>query len=378
MAKKDYYEILGVSKSATKDEIKSAYRKLAMKYHPDRNPDNKEAEEKFKEASEAYQILSDDQKRTQYDQFGHSAMGGFEGFSSAGGMDFEDIFGSFGDIFENIFGGGTKQRRKRKPSGPQPQRGHDRHVEAKITLKDAFEGTKRDVSYYKLFPCEECKGKGLKAGTSVETCPDCKGAGQIQYQQGFFIHSQVCPKCRGEGYIITSPCTACSGQSRKQKLEKLTITIPKGIYENAELRVAGKGDAGIYDGPPGDLYVRVSITPDKKFKRVESNLECQVMLTYPQLVFGSQVEIESIDGSKHTIKIPKGCSVGERVVIAGKGFQNLRTKQSGDLVIITQCQIPTKLSNKAKELLKEYSEEIGTEAKDEDGAISGFFKKFLG
>ena len=377
MAKRDYYDILGVPKTATKDAIKSAYRKLAMKYHPDRNPNNKEAEEKFKEASEAYQVLSDDQKRKQYDQFGQAGMEGFGGFGSAGGMDFEDIFGNFGDIFENIFGGG-KQRKRKKPTGPQPQRGHDRHIELKITLKDAFEGTKKDVNFYRLFPCEECQGKGTKPGTAVELCKECQGSGQIQYQQGFFIHSQICTKCHGEGYIISSPCTSCSGQSRKQKLEQLTVTIPKGIYNDAELRIAGKGDAGTYEGPSGDLYVRVNILPDKKFRRVENNLECQVMLTYPQLAFGCQVEIESIDNSKHTIKIPKGCPVGERIIIKSKGFQNIRTRDFGDLIVITQCHIPQKLDSKAKDLLKEYSEEIGTEIKDDEGAISGFFKKFLG
>lgn len=381
MAKRDFYEILGVSKTASKDEIKSAYRKLAMKYHPDRNPDNKEAEEKFKEASEAYQTLSDDQKRKQYDQFGHTGMD-FGGFGNGGGqgMDFEDIFGSFGDIFENIFGGGggQRQRQRKKPTGPQPQKGHNRHIEVKISLKDAFEGTKKDISFYRLFPCEDCSGKGMKQGTSLDLCPDCKGAGQIQYQQGFFIHSQICPKCHGEGYIISSPCISCSGQSRKQKLEKLTVTIPKGIFNNAELRIAGKGDSGTYGGPAGDLYVRVEILPDKAFKRVENNLECQVLLTYPQLVFGSQVEIESIDGSKHSIKIPKGCTSGEKIVIKGKGFQNIRNKQFGDLVIITQCHIPKKLDSKASSLLKEYSEEIGTGTEDSEGAISSFFKKFLG
>jgi molecular chaperone DnaJ len=378
MAKKDYYEILGVPKSCSKDEIKSAYRKLAMKYHPDRNPDNKEAEKKFKEASEAYQILSDDQKRKQYDQFGHSGMGDFGGFGSDAGMDFEDIFGSFGDIFENIFGGGGRQRRKKTPTGPQPQRGHDRHISLKITLKEAFEGVKKEVSYYRLCPCKECEGKGMKPGTSIETCKKCQGMGQIQYQQGFFIHSKICSQCHGEGYIISSPCAVCSGQSRKQLLEQLTITISKGIYNDAELRIAKKGDVGVYNGPSGDLYVRVNVLPDKQFTRVENNLECQVMLTYPQLVFGCQIEIESIDNTKYTIKIPKGCPVGEKIIIPGKGFQNIRTKVFGDLVIITQCHIPKKLDTTAKELLKEYSKEIGTNISDSEGAISGFFKKFLG
>lgn len=379
-SKKNFYDILGVAKTASQDEIKSAYRKLAMKYHPDRNAGNKEAEEKFKEISEAYQVLSDDQKRKQYDTYGSTDFGGFgAGQGGQGGAGFEDIFGSdINDIFESMFGGGAARgRKKRKPAGPQPQRGHDRHVGVKITLKEAFEGTKTEVSYYRLFECEGCHGKGIKEGTSFETCKTCHGAGQVQFTQGFFSFSQACPTCGGEGYTIPSPCSVCGGQSRKQKLEKLTVTIPKGIFNEAELRIAAKGDAGVYGGPTGDLFVRVEVMPDKNFKRVSDDLECVVMVTYPQLVFGCQLEINSIDGSKHTIKVPKACPVGQRIVVADKGFVNVRTKKIGNLVVITQCDIPSKLSNESKELLKQYSESIGTTTSSE-GGITGFFKKFLG
>jgi len=381
MSKKDFYEVLGVSKTASKDEIKTAYRKLAMKYHPDRNPDNKEAEEKFKEAAAAYEVLSNDEKKAKYDQFGHAGM---DGMGGAGGnyQNMDDIFANFGDIFESMFGGnpggGFKQQRKTH-GAPQAQRGHDRHTSINISLKDAYTGLKKEISYAHLATCETCKGKGMESGTSAKSCDKCNGRGQVQYRQGFFMYSQSCTDCSGQGFIIPSPCKGCGGKSRKQKLDKFTITIPAGIFNGAELRVSDKGDAGIYGGPAGDLFLEIHVSEDKNFKRVDNNLECTVMLTYPQLVFGCQIEIENIDGAKENIKIPKGCPVGERIVVAGKGFPSLRSSTKGNLIVITQCQIPKKLDDDAKELLKNYSEKIGTDtSKNSDGAISGFFKKFLG
>lgn len=377
MAKKDFYEILGVSKDATADQIKSSYRKLALKYHPDRNPDNKEAEEKFKEAAEAYEVLSDADKRKRYDQMGHSAFeaGGFGGHGQ--GMSMDDIFGSFGDIFGDLFGMGGS-RAKRRAGGPQPQRGHDLYKEVNITLKEAYLGTKHEVSYYHFITCDTCKGKGTKPGTSVKECSKCQGSGQVQYKQGFFMFAQPCPSCRGEGYKIQSPCQGCNGQSRVKKFDKFSVSIPKGIFDSAELRISGKGDAGIYGGPSGDLFLMVRVLPDKKFTRVDDDLICTVLLTYPQLVFGCQVEIERIDGVKETIKVPKGCPVGEKIVLPGKGFAHLRGSGAGNMVVITQCHIPKKLSPEAKKALTDYSKEIGTDVKNEEGVIAGFFKKFLG
>lgn len=384
MAQRDYYQVLEVAKTASQDEIKKAYRKLAMKYHPDRNPDNKEAEEKFKEASSAYQILSDENKRRQYDQFGHAGVSGNAGGHSHGpqAMNMEDIFSNFGDIFESMFGGSAPRGRggqqPPRKSQPMPQRGHDLGRELSISLKEAFLGTKNEMQFYHFVSCDTCNGKGLEKGTSYEVCDTCKGAGQQLFRQGFFTVSQACGTCRGQGYIIPSPCQSCNGQSRVQKYDKFTVTVPKGITDSTELRIAAKGDAGVFGGPAGDLYIKIRVLADKKFQRVGDDLTSTVMLTYPQLVLGAQMEIESIDGTKHAIKIPKGTAVGSKVTVSGKGFKDLRTSNTGNLVVTTQCHIPTKLTQEAKDALSGYSELIGTAVTEGDNSIIGFFKKFLG
>lgn len=374
MAKRDYYEILGVSKTATPAEIKAAYRKKAMEYHPDRNPGNKEAEDKFKEAAEAYEVLSNAEKKQRYDQFGHAGadMGGFGGQ----GMNMDDIFSNFEDIFGDIFGGG--QRKKGKKSGPAPKRGHDLLKEFTLTLEEAFSGKTERLDIYHFVTCATCHGKGTASGNAPKQCTKCHGAGQLNFRNGIFMYSQPCPECYGEGFIISDPCTKCRGQSRVQQYDDITINIPAGIYDGAELRMAEKGDAGMYGGPAGDLFIRINVLHHKKFTRVDNNLECSVVLTYPQLVLGSQIEIENIDGNKEILKVPKGCAIGERLVISGKGFPNLRTKVRGNLIVVTKCNIPKKLNSKAEKLLTEYSEEIGTKTDDADGAIKSFFKKFLG
>jgi len=375
MSKRDYYEILGVSKDASKEEIKKSYRKLALKYHPDRNPDNKDAEEKFKEAAQAYEVLSDEQKRKKYDQFGHSGMQGgtdYHNFSDIG-----DIFESFGDIFGSIFGGGPRQRQQKK-SGLQPQRGHDLSQPLKITLKEAFLGCKKEIRIYHYIKCTTCKGNGCKPGTTPTTCVSCKGTGQTVRQQGFFAFAQPCSACHGQGYTIPSPCSQCRGRSRIQKHNKLIVNIPAGIYDKAELRVAGKGDAGIFGGSAGDLYLNINIEPNKQFHRRNNDLVTHLILTYPQLVLGSQIEIESIDGSKQTVKISKGCPVGHEILIPGKGFKNLHSTGRGNLVIITQCDIPKKLNPDEKQALLEYAKKLGVKISNSQGGISGFFKKFLG
>jgi molecular chaperone DnaJ len=374
---KDYYKVLGVSQQATEEEIKKAYRKLALKYHPDRNPGNKEAEEKFKEAAEAYRVLSDSEKRKRYDQFGAAGVeGGPGGF---GDMNMEDIFTNFSDIFENLFGGGMGAGRRPGQTGPQPQAGHDLHKEISITLRESFVGTSKDVAYYRFVACSTCNAKGTAPGTSTQVCSACQGTGQQQYRQGFFAFSQPCPKCGGQGFTIPSPCTTCKGQTRIQKLDKFSINVPKGIQNDMELRIADKGDAGIFGGSTGDLYVRVKVQPDPKFSRAYDDLLCSVMLTYPELVFGCQVEIESIDGSKETIKVPQGTSVGHVVSLTGKGFANVKGRGRGNLLVEIKCHVPKKLSAEASKKLKEYSDLIGTAVTEPaSGSIAGFFKKFLG
>lgn len=376
MAKSDYYEILGVSKDAGKDEIKKSYRKLALKYHPDRNPDNKAAEDKFKEATEAYEVLSDETKRKRYDQYGHSGMNSGSDFHQY--SDFGDIFSNFGDIFSDIFGGNAGGSRKAQKSGPTPQRGHDLAQLMEISLKEAYLGCKKDVLIYHYIPCDTCSGSGCKPGTKPSICKHCQGTGSVHTQRGFFAFSQPCNYCNGQGFTITTPCPTCKGQSRTQKREKFTISIPSGIYDDAELRVKGRGDAGIFGGTSGDLYLKVKITQDKKFWRRDNDLVTSLNLTYPQLVLGCQVEIENIDGKKHNIKIPKGCPVGKEILITGKGFPYPNGYGHGNLVIITQCDIPKNLSADTKDSLMDYAKKLGNDTKNSASGISGFFKKFLG
>jgi len=375
MEQKDFYTILGVPKTASTDEIKKAYRKLALQYHPDRNPNDKKAETKFKEAAEAYEVLSNEQKRRQYDQFGHT--GANAGFSGGAGMNMDDILRGFGDIFGDMFGGSTNRRNSRK-EGPEPKQGHDLQHTIEISLKDAFLGTKKEVGYYHFFTCETCSGTGAKKGTKAASCSHCQGSGQMHYQQGFFMYTQPCTSCAGLGYTIASPCSECNGQSRVQKYDKFSVNIPQGIYDGAELKVREKGDAGVFGGRAGDFLVQVRVKPDPIFKRVGEDLVCSLLLTYPQLVLGCQVDVESIDETKHTVKIPKGCPIDERIVIPGQGFHKPRGTVRGNLVIVTECDIPKKISDAAKDALNKYSKEIGTETSKSKGFISGLFKRFLG
>ncbi len=368
MAKRDYYEILGVAKTASQEEIKKSYRKVALQFHPDRNPDNKEAEEKFKEAAEAYEVLSDEGKRQKYDQFGHAGMHGGQDFHH-GNM--EDIFENFSDIFGDLFGQGSQK----KKSGPVAQRGHDLTQRIEVTLQEAYEGCKKEVKIYHYVNCDSCSGNGCAAGAKPISCATCKGHGSVQFRQGFLTYSQNCSKCHGQGFTITSPCADCRGQTRTQKHDKLTITIPAGIFDQAELRVPHKGDAGVFGGTAGDLYLTVQVKAHTTFFRRGDDLVISLTLSYPQLVLGCLMEFDSIDGVRESIKIPKGCPVGREIIIAGKGFPMLRSRGRGNLVVVAQCDIPTKLDAASQQVLLDYAEKIKQQS---SGGISGFFKKFLG
>lgn len=375
MSKKDYYDVLGVEKGASDAEIKKAYRKLAMKHHPDRNPGDKKAESSFKQATEAYEVLSDKTKRTRYDQYGHAGMNAGADYQQYG--DAHDIFSQFGDIFGNIFGGGGgghQQRRQR--TGPTPQQGHDLAYEMSISLKEAYTGCKKEIRVYHYVSCETCKASGCKPGTKPKVCGTCNGSGQQTAQQGFFSFSQPCRACNGNGFAIADPCGSCRGQSRAQQYDKLSVSIPSGIYHNADLRVAHKGDAGTFSGPAGHLYVKIAVGTDNSFARRSDDLVGTLHLTYTQLVLGAQLEVESLDGTKHTLKVPKGCAVGHEIVIAGKGFKKLHGYGTGNLVFVTQCVIPKKISATAKEALLAYDKLVDHDKTS--GGLRGFFKKFLG
>jgi len=374
MNKRDYYEILGVGKTANQEEIKKAYRKLAIKYHPDKNPNDKKAEEKFKEATQAYEVLSNSEKRQRYDQFGHAGMQGGADYHQYSNMG--DIFSSFEDIFADLFGAGRTRRSKK--TGPTPQRGHDLAQSLTITLKEAYLGSKKEIRIYRYEQCQTCNGTGNQPGTQPAICKTCSGTGSMHYRQSIFTYSQPCSTCNGQGYKIEHPCKTCKGQSRGQKREKLNINIPAGIYDKAELRIPNKGDAGVFGGSSGHLYVTIHIQPDEKFSRRDVDLVTQLNLSYPQLVLGCQVEIENIDGTKETIKIPKGCPVGKEIIVPGKGFNRLHNYGKGNLVIITQCNIPKTLNAETKKALLEYSEKLGEQDQTFQNGIRGFFKKFLG
>jgi molecular chaperone DnaJ len=374
MQKKDYYDILGVAQKASGEDIKKAYRKLAIKYHPDKNPDNKEAENKFKEATEAYEVLSDTAKRARYDQFGHAGMQGGSDYGQHANMN--DIFENFGDVFSDLFGGSPKGKRKGR-SGPSPKQGHDLAKAMTISLKEAFSGVKKDISVYHYISCDSCRGSGSRSGTGAVQCSTCHGSGEMRYQQGFFMFAQPCSRCSGDGFIIESPCPTCKGQSRVQKYETLSVSIPAGVYDGAELRLNGKGDAGVFGGPSGNLHLQISVTPEKNFIRHNNDLITHVMLTYPQLVLGCQIEVTSIDGSRETVKIARGTQVGKEIMIPSKGFPDIRGKGRGNFIIITNCDIPTKLDSATKKALQEYADSLGEKTTSE-GGVSEFFKKFLG
>ena len=370
MSKRDYYEVLGVNKSANKEEIKKAYRKLALKFHPDKNKGDKAAEEKFKEASEAYHVLSDDKRKSNYDQFGHAAFqGGGQGgfgnfdFSSSFSDIFEDVFGDFGDFG---FGGGRSRR------GRTNNRGSDLRYDISIELNDAFTGTEKNISYTTYKKCKTCSGSGAKPGSKPTSCNYCNGQGKVRSSQGFFTIQQTCPECSGEGEKISNPCSSCTGVGKTQSNETVAVKIPKGVDDGTRIRLAGKGEAGTKGGSNGDLYLFISVEPHSIFKRSEENLYYDLPISIADAALGATVEVPSIDGGRTKIKIPSGTQSGKQLRLKGKGMPILRRNITGDLYIRIITEVPTSLTKKQKELLVEFKTLEDTKS---NPLIKSFFEK---
>lgn len=347
MSKRDFYEILGVNRDASDDEIKKAYRKLAMKYHPDRNPDNPSAEEKFKEAKEAYEILSEPQKRAAYDQYGHAGVdpqAGMGGFGGAGGAGFADAFGG---IFDEIFGG-------RSSGGGRSNiyRGADLRYNLEITLEQAAHGTETKIRIPTMEECEICHGSGAKPGTQPKTCPTCGGSGQVRLQQGFFSIQQTCHKCHGTGRFIADPCKNCGGAGRVKQHKTLAVKIPAGVDEGDRIRLAGEGEHGVNGGPPGDLYVQIHLKQHPVFQRDHNDLHCEMPISFTTAALGGEIEIPTLDGAA-AIKIPPETQSGRVFRLRGKGIKGVRSHTHGDLMCHVVVETPVNLTDRQKELLRE-------------------------
>ena len=356
MAKRDYYEILGIIKSTSSEEIKKAYRKLALKYHPDKNKNDKAAEAKFKEASEAYHVLSDKGRRSNYDQFGHAAFEGSGGRSGFSNFDFSgafsDIFGE--DIFDDLFEGfgGTKGRRRRSSDF----RGSDLRYDVSISLEEAYHGKKQEVNFSSSEKCKRCNGYGAEPGSKPISCTTCGGHGQVRSSQGFFTIQQTCPECSGSGEQISSPCKECAGMGKKQSRKKISTNIPKGVDDGTRIRLSGKGEAGVKGSGNGDLYIFVTIESHNIFKRSEENLFFEFPISLAEATLGANVEVPTIDGGKAKVKIPPGTQNGKQFRLKGKGMPTIRNKDYGDLYIQAITEVPVNLTKEQKNLLEKFKE----------------------
>lgn len=349
MSKRDYYEVLGVNRDASDDEIKKAYRKLAMKHHPDRNPGSKEAEERFKEAKEAYEILSDAQKKAAYDQYGHAGVDPSMGGGGRGPQGFEGFADAFGDIFGDIFGGGGGRGRS------NVYRGADLRYNLEITLEEAARGAEKTIRIPTMEECDTCHGSGAKPGTQPKTCPTCGGAGQVRIQQGFFSIQQTCPKCHGSGRIIPDPCTVCGGGGRVKRQKTLEVKIPAGIDDGMRLRHGGHGEPGVNGGPPGDLYVEIHIKPHPVFQREGDDLHCEMPVSFATAALGGEIEIPTLEGMAR-IKIPAETQSGRVFRLRAKGIKNVRSHAHGDLLCHVVVETPVNLTDRQKELLREFED----------------------
>ena len=365
MEKQDYYETLGVDRSADQAALKKAYRKLAMQYHPDRNPGDAEAEHQFKVVSEAYEVLRDDQKRAAYDRYGHAAFenghgGGSHGFDF--GENFSDIFE---DLFGDFMGGGRRQR-------TSARRGSDLKFNLTINLEDAFHGKTETVDIPSTVACEACGGSGAEAGSKPEVCGGCGGIGKVRTQQGFFMVERTCPTCRGAGQVIADPCGECRGAGRVRKEKSLSVKIPPGVEEGTRIRLAGEGEAGMRGGPAGDLYIFLSIRPHKIFKRDGTTVYCQVPIPMTVAALGGEIEVPTIGGDRAKVKIPEGTQSGKQVRLRGKGMPQLNSPHVGDMIVEAQVETPVNLSHKQQEMLRAFAEEGGDKISPES---QGFFAK---
>ena len=367
MAKRDYYDVLGINKSASPDQIKSAYRKLAVKHHPDKNKGDKASEEKFKEASEAYHILSNTERKQNYDNFGHAA---FEnGGGGRGGFGNFDFSSNFSDIFEDFFGEGFGGGRRSRKSN---NRGSDLRYDLSISLNEAFSGKKQDIKFSTSEKCDICKGTGSKPGHSPSTCSMCGGHGQVRSSQGFFTVQQTCPQCGGSGEQITHPCASCGGQGKKQASKRLSVTIPKGVDDGTRIRLAGKGEAGSRGAGSGDLYLFINVYSHDLFKRSDENLYFECPISIADAALGTTIEIPTIDGGKAKIKIPAGTQSGKQLRLKGKGMPYIRGSGYGDLYVQLNTEVPVSLNKEQKELLEKFRE---IENEKSNPSIKKFFQK---
>ncbi len=363
MSKRDYYDVLGVSRGVGEDELKKAYRKLALEHHPDRNPDDPVAEEKFKEASEAYAVLSDPEKRAQYDRFGHEGLGGGPGGFPGQG------FGDFGDLFNDLFGDLFGQRRG--GGRGRGQRGADLRYDLEIGLDEVLEGKEASLDLPRMMSCDDCNGSGARAGTEPEACGRCGGSGQAIFQQGLFRISRPCDACRGEGYVVRDPCPNCRGAGRTEGRRKIQVRVPAGVEDGMRLRVSGEGEAGLSGGPPGDLYVVVRVARHEMFERDGGDLHLEVPVPFVHAALGAEVEVPTLEG-KVTVRIPEGTQNGRVLRLRGKGLPTLRNSARGDQLVHVFVEVPTKLTDKQRSLLEEFAEETGT---DVSPVTRGFLEK---
>ncbi|MAE50626.1 MAG: molecular chaperone DnaJ [Micavibrio sp.] len=368
MSEKDFYKTLGVSRDADADSIKKAYRKMAMKYHPDQNKDNPEAEAKFKEINEAYDVLKDEQKRAAYDRYGNAAFDGSMG-AGAGGFG----AGNFSDIFEDMFGDFMGGRGGRSSQ----TRGSDVQYTLEITMEEAFHGKEASIKLPLNEECDACSGSGAEAGSSVEQCPTCGGVGRVRQQQGFFTIERTCPTCNGQGQTIQSPCKKCGGEGRIKRTKTLKVKIPAGVEHGRRIRLNGEGEAGVRGGPAGDLYVLIAIKPHKLFKRDGANLYCRVPITVTKASLGGDVKVPTIEGNSAKVKIPEGTQTGQQFRLKGKGMSVLRSDTRGDMYIEIFVETPVNLDKKQKDLLSQLDTTIGSEkaGNKHSPESAGFFTK---